>query len=148
MKQWTIISISILVLFLLTIRMCKRRIDNAKDEKQWYIDNLHFDFSGSVDSVQSFPGNRGRLFFHITNGDMKRTTEYGLNKQLEFNGELQLIRRTADRKLTIFIRNDIDKFQKGDSITINTDEGKIKNFRNQELISEKELISSLSGRPF
>ena len=148
MKKWIIIVLSIGTIVFLAARLFNNHAGGVKTEKLSYVKNLDFHFSAIVDSLIIFPrDNSGLLYFHVVNGDLRLSNEDKLNERLKYNGHLRFILKKQDDKLAFHTIN-IDKYQKGDSIVINTDSNKILIYRQSELSSENEISSSLSGRPF
>jgi hypothetical protein len=83
----------------------------------------------------------------VTSGELRLSKEEELNNKLKYNGDLRFILRKSNDKLA-FHTIDIDKYQTGDSILIDTDKNKILVYRQNLLTSENEITTSMSGRPF
>ncbi len=147
MKKGLILFIAITILLLLIIRAFFLHADGIKKEKLWYVKNLNFEFSASVDSLLVFSKNRGVLFFQITDGEVSNSTEDHTNRQLKHNGNLRFILKRPNNKLAIGT-TELKKYLIGDSIRIITEQNVIKIYRNKIFIAEAEIAKSLSGRPF
>jgi hypothetical protein len=139
-----IIWVTALIIFtLLIVRTFKTHVDGVTQERRWYIEQLRFDFSGVVDTAR----DAGNILFHVTHGNLDREKESRLNEQLEFNGVLALLLYRPNNKFVLMI-DSAYKFRKGDSIYLSSDKNIVRIYRRKTLISEKELLKSIRGRPF
>jgi len=152
MKKWLIITLSILILLFLIVRLFTIQSQNVKNERQWYIGQLHFDFSGEIDSVTFLRKDLGLILFHVTRGNVDQSLESyenKLNDQLEHNGNLRFLVFKSKRKIEIeFPMDNPTQYLPGDSVYVNTNENHINIYRNGNEISKVEVIASLRGRPF
>ena len=147
MKKWIVILFAIaLMVFLLVngIQMQSRKVD---DERKWYVEQLHYDFSGEIDSIQLLNAKIGRVLFHFTRDSIDRSQEDNLNTKLKHNGNLRFLIPKTEGKMILISRN-ADRLAPGDSLIINTDMNKITVFRKGMKIDENEVTSSMNGRPF
>jgi len=83
----------------------------------------------------------------LTNGTAEKFVEDKLNDQLKYNGDLRFILFKPSDRLAI-ITSTADKYQPGDSLSVNTDMDKISIFRDGRVISENKVTDALNGRPF
>jgi len=152
MKKGLLITLSILILLFLIILLFINHSQNVKKERQWYIGQLHFDFSGEIDSSIFLRKGLGLISFHVTRGNVDRSLESyenKLNDQLESNGNLRFLVFKSKEKIEIeFPMNRPTQYLPGDSICVNTNENHIVIYRNGKEISKVEAIESLRGRPF
>ena len=143
MKKALIWITIVAVLVLLVWNMGSDHVKGVKSEKEWYLSQLKFDFSGSLDSAEK----RGQALFHITKGRIDINRESQLKEELRFNGLLDLFLYRQDGKLDLMISDQVP-LKKGDSVYINTDLKTARFFRAGEMIYEQSLLKSLRGRPF
>ena len=115
----------------------------VKSEKEWYLSQLQFDFSGLVDSAEK----KGQVLFHVTQGRIDVNKEAQLKDELRFNGLLDLFLYRQDGKVDLMISKDIP-LKTGDSVYVNTDLKIARFFRGGKIIYEQSLLKSLRGRPF
>src|SRR5687768_6226470 len=76
--------IGLFILVLLVARLVFKRIDKYSEERKWYIENLNYEFTAVVDSIEFF-NNRGGgfLFCRVTDGKpLNRTLEDSLQEHL------------------------------------------------------------------
>lgn len=138
-----ILILSCGVLIFLTIRLFYDHVDGVKSERQWYIEQLDFEFSGVIDTV-----NRpGHILFHVTNGNIDREKEDIVNEKLKRNGFLDLFLYKSNDQIELMI-DGAHKYMNGDSIYLNSSKNLVKIYRNKKLLSEYELLRSIRGRPF
>lgn len=139
-----IIWVTVFIVFtLLIIRTFKTHVDGVTQERRWYVEQLRFDFSGRIDSVH----DRGNILFHVTHGNLDREKESRINEQLKYNGVLDLLLYRPNNKILLMI-DSAYHFRKGDSIYLSSAKNLVRIYRNNTLISEKELLKSMRGRPF
>jgi hypothetical protein len=143
MKKNLTWAISAGIILLLLFNLGSRHVKGVKSEKDWYLSQLEFDFSGIVDN----PEKKGQALFYVTHGRIDLNKESQLKKQLRFNGLLDLFLYRQDGKIDLMIPKNI-ALEKGDSVYINTNLKIARFFRRGELISEHSLSKSLRCRPF
>ena len=147
MKKIVIILILVVALVLLGIRLFTNQAEGIEDERMWYVKELNYKFSATVDSITPFPrGTSGLIYFRIIDGSPELSTESRLSKQLEFNEHLDFVLQQPDHKLA-FHSIVADTYKVGDSLVVNTDRGRITVFRNSKYVTENDIAASLSGRP-
>lgn len=140
MKKWRPWLIALVIILLLIVRLFYRHVGGVKDERAWYISQLHYDFSARVDSVI----RPGRVLVHVTRGKADPDQEWALKDQLHFNGMLHLL---ISRDGQFDILTPVECLV-NDSLYINSDHDRLLVFRNHELIINRPLSSSLRGKPF
>ena len=147
MKKSIIIWISIGVLLILTIRAFNLHGDDLRSERQSYIKQLGYNFSGEIDSLQIHNGSHGLVYFHVTRGDVSTTREKEISKKLTHHAELILLEfRRSD--LIGIASETADQYVKGDSIVVSTDDNLVTVFRKGNKITESEVLPWLRGRQF
>jgi hypothetical protein len=147
MKKWMKIALVIAVFLFLVIRALYLHWSGAKNERPWYVKNLGFHFSATVDSLKTFSPTNGLVYFHTTAGDLNHSTENLMNQKLKYNGSLRFILNFGKGKLAFHSR-DLNKYNTGDSLAINSDDDKIYIYQKGKLTAESEISRALSGRPF
>jgi hypothetical protein len=143
MKKNLTWAISAGIILLLLFNLGSRHVKGVKSEKDWYLSQLEFDFSGIVDN----PEKKGQALFYVTHGRIDLNKESRLKKQLRFNGLLDLFLYRQDGKIDLMIPKNI-ALEKGDSVYINTNLRVARFFRRGEPIFDHALSKSLRGRPF
>ena len=147
MKKRMIITASILIFLFLTARLIIQRVQNGRDEKQWYIDQLHFEFSGEIDSLTIYRKNLGLILFHLTRGTIDQSYENKLNRRLHHNGSIRFLVFNENNKIEMISKTPT-LYLRGDSVCINTNENQIIIYRKGKEISRDKILNSLRGRPF
>ena len=143
MKKVLIWTAIIAVLLLLVWNLVSDHVTGVKSEKDWYLSQLKFDCSGTLDSAEK----SGQALIHVKHGWIDVGKEARLKEDLRFNGLLDLFLYRQDSKIDLMISKDI-LLKKGDSVYINTDLKIARFFRDGEMIYEQSLLKSLRGRPF
>ena len=127
--------------------MIVNRVNDSESEKQWYVNQLGFEFSGEVDSVIMHGKYHGLLVFHLTKGGIEKSREAKLQHELKDNGSLRLFVHYPKGQFEM-ITPIAYKYLRGDSIYVNTSEDRISLYRNDKLISQYEVMASLRSAPF
>lgn len=131
------------ILFLLVWNIFSDHVNGVKSEKQWYLSQLKFDCSGTLDSIE----NGRHALILIKHGEIDFNKEARLKDELCFNGLLDLFLYRQDGRIDLLISGE-PMLMKGDSVSINTDLGTARFFREGRLIHEQPLLKALRGRPF
>ena len=127
--------------------MIVNSVNDSDSERQWYISQLGFEFSGEVDSVIMHGKYHGLLLFHITNGKIDKSKERKLQHKLKDNRRLELFVHQGEGQFEM-ITPIAYKYLRGDSIYVNTSEDRISLYRKNKLISQYEVMASLRSAPF
>jgi hypothetical protein len=146
-KKSYYIAIAIIVFLFLVARFFYLHIDGVKKEKAWYVKQLNYDFSGRIDSIQVYRHGNGTLFFHVIDGNPDNSVEKGLKRHLKYNGRLDFVFLLPNGGASIFIHHAKD-YLPGDSLDINTDDNRVRIYRDGVMISEDKITDSMRGRPF
>jgi hypothetical protein len=147
MKKWGITALVVGLFLLLAIRGAYIRFGRSRNEKREYAMHLGFHFSARVDSIKVFSRKNGLVYFHVTFGEHDLSSEDQVNKKLRFNASLRFVLKMPAGKKAFHSR-DLDKYQIGDSIAINSDLDKIFIYRQGQLGGESNISHALSGRVF
>lgn len=142
-KRWTLALSIAAILIILTYRLFNKHVAGVAAEKQWYIEQLNFKFSGVIDSV-----NRpGHILFRVTHGSLDRQQERRLNNRLTSNGVLDLFLYKPNERLELMLPH-AHRFHGGDSIYINSSQNMVQVYRGDSLLLQHQLVPLLRGRPF
>lgn len=142
MRKWIIVFASVGILSFLILRLFNNHVDGVRNERQWYIEQLNFEFSAVIDSVR-----RRHILLHLKEEDIDWHQESRVKKKLKYNGVLDLFLYRANHRIELKI-DSANLYLKGDSIYLNSNKNLIRIYRANKLISEYELSESLKGRPF
>lgn len=143
MKRIMSVVIGVIIACLLIFNIGSKHVSGVKSEKEWYLSQLDFDFSGVLDSTEK----KGQALIRVTHGRIRFDREALLKKKLRFNGMLDLFIYRKDGTIDLMIPQDIH-LRQGDSVYINTDLKIARFFRDAKLVHEHSLLKSMRGRPF
>jgi len=144
MKTWLIVALAVGLLLFLTGRLLLNGYSEGEAERQWYVEQLGFKFSGKVDTVIMKTKYHGLVLFHLAEGTVDRKKEDRLNEQLVYNGALRFL----------VFRNDQVQFKTkiaylylpGDSLCVNTQKNVVVTYRKREMITRYPVTESLNER--
>jgi hypothetical protein len=141
-KRLIIIAAIALLLFG-AARIIFKTMNEVDDEMQSYVQNLHYNFSARVDSVEivSAKNQRGFLVCDVTKGKLNEFTEDSLNRNLIQHKRIRFLFFQPNGHFKVFLW-DISENKSGDSIAINSDLDEFKIFRNGEVILTREISHS------
>jgi hypothetical protein len=140
MKKFLPWLIAIVILVLLVVRLIYRRVNRVRNETNWYVSELHYNFSAKVDSVI----RPGRVLIYITSGEADTRRERKLQHELKYNGMLRLLIPSGDRYHFLIP----GKSLKNDSLYVDSSADQLLVFRNKELLITRPLSASLWRKPF
>jgi hypothetical protein len=132
--------IAIIILIFLVARIFYRRVNRLGNEANWYISQLHYDFSAKVDSIV----RPGRALISISNGNFETQREKKLQRELKYHGVLRILIPVGER----FDIRVPGSCVKNDSLYINSTEDRLMLFRNKKLIVSRPLSTFLRRKPF
>ena len=144
MKRTTLIISSILVFGFFFFRLIDKHRKELTKERVWYLNNLHYDLSGTIDSIQIENSPHGLIYFHITQGRFDVDKEFRLKEKLKLHTELFLLNKNKLGLIEMASEHASDFFRY-DSIVINSDRNEIGTYRNGTKISSNNLLTSLRG---
>ena len=142
MKKGIVVALSGVLLLLLTINIFRQHVNGVKAERAWYIKELGFQFSATVDTVR-----QGHIRLKQIVGRFDFDKERRVKEQLKYNGRLDLFLYRKGRKIELMIDSALS-YKRGDSVYVDCTIGMARVYRNQQLLSENALIRSIKGRPF
>jgi hypothetical protein len=140
MKKRTPWIIASTVLTLLVVRVGYRHVEALKEEKAWYISQLHYECSATIDSVI----RPGRALLSVTNGVMDADREWKLKEKLNAYGMLHL----AIRRDSLYDLRVPNEAMANDSVYISSDHDQLLVYRNGELLITRPLSAFLRAKPF
>jgi hypothetical protein len=146
MKKWLIISLSAPALGLLAYNAIRKKAGRVLEEREWYVSQLDYKFSGKIDSVRRIGSQKGFIIFH-TNDSIDETLEPFLNRKIKSNGRLRFLVFNPPGKITIFSPAG-GKAMAGDSIYVDSAADRLYIFRDGEKVTESVISKYLRGRPF
>ena len=147
MKSWLIFAAGMIIVFALVVRLIIRKSSRVKDEREWYVQNLNFKFSAELDTVELINKNGvGYLIFQLTSGRMDPSTEDSLKRHLKDHERLRFLPRRRDGKISL-ISGAVKKYQKGDSLFVNSAKDQIVIFRDTLKLWERSISGALRGEP-
>ena len=95
MKKTILIISSILILDFLSFRLLNKHQNKVHEEREWYLSNLGYNFSATIDSIQIERSSHGVIYFHITNGSFDFNTERLMKEKLKQYAVLFLLKEKA-----------------------------------------------------
>ena len=66
MKKWIIILFAVALMAFLLVNGIQKQSRKVDDERKWYVEQLHYDFSGEIDSIQLLNAKIGRYIMAST----------------------------------------------------------------------------------
>jgi hypothetical protein len=142
MKKGIVIASSITILLLLAINMFRQYVNGVKSERAWYIKELGFQFSATVDTIRE-----SHIRLHQINGSFDFGKERRVQEKLQYNGILALFLYKNEHDIELMIDSAYN-YRKGDSVFVDCKNSLVRIYRSDELLSENELLRSIKGRPF
>jgi hypothetical protein len=113
----------------------------VSEEKNWYLSELHFEFSAKIDSVV----NANHILFHVVHGHLDKQREHQLSEKLRYWGRLILFRYDDDK---IEMMVGMSNYQPGDSLYLSSDRNIVRIYDQKGGMKEYPLTGLLRGRPF
>lgn len=143
MKTFLIFAGVGLVCLLLMIRFFFSEFNSHEKEREWFVRNLRYEFSITVDSVQ----RHYRTFAHgrITAGDPHFYREDSLKNSLKKHERLLLITKYKNDSIRFILEEFTGEIRKGDSIRFSSKENSVTGFRAGKKVLTVKLSDVLSG---
>src|SRR6187431_734656 len=104
MKTFLIFAGIGLVCILLMIRFFFSEFNSGDKEREWFVQNLRYEFSIEVDTVQIYYGTRGQLSGHVTTGDPKFYREDSLQNSLKKHERLWLLNKHRNDSIALNVQ--------------------------------------------
>ena len=115
------------------------KVDSIEKEKEWYLSQLKYDFSSTLDTVVFVKGNagKGKLYCRVGKGAFNYSIEDSLASHLKHFDKLCFNDMKEPGFVCITI-SESERYKKGDSITVNSIVDEVKIFREGvEIYSDK-----------
>lgn len=142
MKTAIVVALCVGVLLLLIINLFRQHVNGVKSEREWYIKELGFKFSGLVDSVRE-----SHIRLHQISGRFDFDKERRVKEKLKYNGRLDLFLYRNERRIELMIDSSFN-YKRGDSVFIDCEAGVVRLYRDKRRLAENSLLRSIKGRPF
>jgi hypothetical protein len=138
-----------LVAMLLVIRLFFKQSNGMREEREWFVKGLRYEFSAQVDSIRMFNENTGRLWCRITSGNPQVHREDSLKLSFKEHDMLYLIFHQSGDSIIFLVPNG-KEIAKGDSVRVSSEKNSIQFFRDERVVATDELSNTLTGygRPF
>ena len=135
--------------FLLIFRSFYRQGDSQKQEREWFVKALRYEFSADVLKVQMLNENTGRLLCRLTSGQPETHREDSLKRLFKEHDMLYLIFRQSGDSVTFLIPN-ANLVTEGDSVHVSSANNNIRFYRDGDVVANEMLSNTVTGfgRPF
>ena len=149
MKFWWKIIVAVLILGLLVLRLGYKAFNKARDreeERQWYAENLRYDFTAIVDTVIMRDGATvgfGTVIGEVIEGTYHPQVEDSLNDQLKLFSSLRLNTSKKEGRIRFHFR-DAGSYTNGDTFRIISENDQILFLRRPQVFYS--IHSVLEGR--
>ena len=142
MKRFIIIAAIVLLLFG-AIRAFLNTKNAVDDEMRYYVQNLHYNFSARVDSIEILNAKRQRGFLvcDLIKGKCNGSVEDSLNHHLVNYKRIRFLFFYPNGQFKI-LRDGIFKYQSGDRVAVNSDRDEFKIFRDGDVIWKSKITQS------
>ena len=143
MKTFLIFAGVGLVCLLLMIRFFFSEFSSHDKEREWFVQNLRYEFSVSVDSVQRH--HRSFVDGRITAGDPHLYREDSLKNSLQKHGHLQFVTAYKNDSISFVLDEFPEEVRKDDSIRVSSKENSVTVFRDGKQVITRRLSDVLMG---
>lgn len=142
--------IGIIVVLLLAGRIgfnLYTKIEKFSEERDWYRQQLNYEFASIVDSVRLLDGKAGpgRLYCTLTRGTLDPSIEDTLSKKLQHFTYLRFNESKSEDRIR-FVMPGAERFHKGDCVVVNSITDKIQLFRLKSEICTDRVSNLLEAR--
>jgi hypothetical protein len=144
MKTFLIFAGVALVCLLLIIRFFFSQFSSHQKEREWFVRNIRYEFSATIDSVRMFNQVTGRLHARITAGDPRTYREDSLENSFKKHAELEFISKHRGDSISFFLHN-ANQIKKGDSVRVSSSGDAITIFREGKQVAVAKMSDSLNG---
>ena len=144
MKTFLILAGIGLVCLLLIIRLFFIGRDNYQKEREWFTQNLKYEFSAEIDSIGMFNQTVGRVYGRITSGQPLTYREDSLRNSLKKHEKLRLITRHRNDSI-VFVFFSAHETKKGDSLRVSSSANTITLFREGKQVMQTPFSDNLNG---
>lgn len=146
MKKTLLVLGGIALLFLLlVIRLFVVEHTVTKEEQEWFVRELRYEFSAVVDSVKLYNnGVSGNIRGRIIAGDPNTKREDSLKKSFKKHDQIYLVYKRSGDSIR-FILPYANQIRKGDSIRLSSNENTIRVFREGKQVVNQPMHESLTA---
>jgi hypothetical protein len=123
------------------------KIEKFGEEREWYRQQLHYEFASTIDSVGFLKGDVGpaRLYCTLTKGTLDPAIEDSLSKRLQHFTYLRFNESKSEDKVR-FVMPGAERFHKGDCVVVNSITDNLKMFRLKSEIYNDRISNLLEAR--
>jgi hypothetical protein len=143
MKTFLIFAGIGLVCLLLMIRFFFSEFNSNDKEREWFVQNLRYEFSIAVDSVQRH--YRTLVDGRVTAGEPKFYREDSLKNSLKKHGNLRFVTHYRNDSIRFTLEEFTEEIRVGDSIHVSSKENSMAGFRTGKQVFTKKLSGVLYG---
>lgn len=139
-----------LVFVLLVVRLFVVERNRIAAEQEWFVKEVGYEFSVTVDSIRMYNSAGGVLRGRITAGNPQTQREDSLKKFFKKHEMLYLVFKRSSDSINLILPY-ANRVSKGDSIRIDSKENLILVFRQGEEVTRAPMSESLTafqGPPF
>lgn len=146
MPRWIIISIA-LIFVLAVSRLIFTTSSNINDDVDEYVKSLDYDFIAMIDSVVVVNQKKGTgwIVLAIQSGHVNRATEDSLNRTLKHHKRLRFL-IPADRNRFKIFQGGVKRYNRGDSVVIDSPIDRFSVWRNGESIRDVKITQSMVSK--
>lgn len=147
MKKIYLIVGLVVIAIVLAIRFGLMESTGAADERQWFAENLHYEFTAEVDSARALRGEAGpgKIWCRVTTGNPDVGAEDSLERKLEKYKSLAFVTDRSDNIITCYV-TDAHRYLPGDSVIVSSSSNRIEVFRSGKSVFTESLSAQLEGR--
>lgn len=139
-----------LVFMLLVIRLFVVERNKVKAEQEWFVKEIAYEFSVTVDSIRMYNSAGGVLRARITKGHPQTQREDSLKKFFKKHEMMYLVFNRSSDSVNLILPY-ANRIAKGDSIRISSKEDLICVFRDGREVTRapvSESLTAFQGPPF
>lgn len=135
--------------FLLIFRSFYRQGNSQKEEREWFVKALRYEFSADVLKVAMLNEHTGRLLCRVTSGKPETHREDSLKSFFKEHDMLYLIFKQSGDSITFLIPN-ANLVSEGDSVRVSSANNNIRFYRDGNVVADELFSNTVTGfgRPF
>ena len=147
-KIYLLVGIVVVVLLVSRIgfKIYSRR-EKFGEEREWYRQQLSYEFASTIDSIRFLNGDVGPARIHctLTRGTLDPSLEDSLNKKLHHFTYLRFNESRSEDKIR-FVMPGAERFHQGDCVVVNSFTDHLQLFRKKSEIYTDKLSNLLEAR--
>lgn len=147
-KIYLLVGIAVVVLLVGRIGFnLYSRIQKFGEERDWYRQQLTYEFASTVDSISFIEGETGPAKIHctLTRGTLDPSLEDSLNKKLQHFTYLRFNESKSEDNIR-FVMPGAERFHPGDCVVVNSYTDHLQLFRQRSEIYTDRLSNLLEAR--